>query len=205
MLNSVDGESEGSPAGRRTRMAPADRRRQLVGLGLARLVEAPGDELPVEAIAREAGISRSLLFHYFPTKADFHAEVIAAAGRRMLRTVRPPEDLRGEAAVRHLATAFVEQVARRRAFYLALRRGAMPLAAGTGVHETLRDAVTDVVVATLGLTPAQRPAVHAWWAYLEDLAVERTAGLGTDRLVEHALAVLDAVVTAPGLGRHPAR
>jgi AcrR family transcriptional regulator len=180
-------------------MAPADRRRQLVGLGLARLVDAPGEELPVDAIAREAGISRSLLFHYFPTKADFHNEVIAAAGRRMLRTVRPPDDLAGEAAVRHLAAAFVEQVDRRRPFYLALRRGAMPLAAGTGVHETLRDAVTDVVVATLGLTRRQRPAVHAWSAYLEDLAVERAPGSPTGALVDNALAVLRAVIASPTL------
>ncbi len=195
MLNSV---GDGTTNGRRVRMDPVDRRRQLVGLGLARLVEDPGEELPVDAIAREAGISRSLLFHYFPTKADFHAEVIAAAGRRMFRNVRPPADLAGEAAVRHLATAFVDQVDRRRPFYLALRRGATPLASGTAVHETLRDAVTDLVVEALDLDGGHRPAVHAWTAYLEDLAVERPGGRATPAIVEHALVVLGAAVKAPG-------
>lgn len=202
MLNSVtENVTDTASAGRRVRMAPDERRRQLVGLGLARLVEAPGEELPVDAIAREAGISRSLLFHYFPTKADYHAEVIAAAGRRMLRNVRPPESLSGEAAVRHLATAFVEQVDRRRDFYLALRRGATPLASGAGVHETLRDAITDLVMAASAFDSGRRSAVHAWTAYLEDLAVERAAGstttTTTDALVTHALAVLRAAVSPP--------
>ena len=198
MLNSVTKDvTHGASAGRRVRMAPADRRRQLVGLGLARLVEAPDEELPVDAIAREAGISRSLLFHYFPTKADYHAEVLAAAGRRMFRNVRPPEGVSGEAAVRHLATAFVDQVDRRRDFYLALRRGVTPLASGTGVHETLRDAVTDLLVTILDLSATDRPTVHAWTAYLEDLVVERPPGTATGRMVDHALAVLDAVRAAP--------
>lgn len=181
---------------RRVRMAPEERRRQLVGLGLARLVEAPALELPVEEIAREAGISRSLLFHYFPTKADFHAEVIAAAGRRMLRNVRPPQGLTGEPAVRHLATAFVEQVDRRRDFYLALRRGATPLSSGTRVHDTLRTAITELVLDALALPDEARLPVHAWTAYLEDLAVERSHDRTTGDLVDHALTVLRAATSS---------
>lgn len=191
MLNSVTATPKRTP-GARVRLAPDDRRRQLVGLGLARLVEAPSEELPVEAIAREAGISRSLLFHYFPTKADFHAEVIAAAGRRMLRNVRPPQDLAGTAAVRHLATAYADQVTRRREFYLALMRGAVPLATGSGAHETLRTAVAEIVRDRLGLPEEARPRVHAWTAYLEDLALSRATGEPTGPLVDHALAVLRA-------------
>ena len=54
----------------------------------------------MDDIAAEAGISRGLLFHYFPTKTDFYLACIAAAGRRMLRTTAPDEDLPGEAQVR---------------------------------------------------------------------------------------------------------
>ncbi len=198
MLNNVVAPMQRS----RIRMPPDERRRQLVGLGLARLVEHPADELPLDAVARDAGISRSLLFHYFPTKADFHAEVVAAAGRRVIRNLTPAAGPSGVAGVRNLATRFVEQIERRRALYLALMRGAVPLTGGTAVPETVRAAVTDRVVGLLVVDPAQRPAVHAWTAYLEDLAVNRAGA--TDAVVDHAIAVLDATVGHP-LALGPAR
>ena len=93
MLNSV------SQAPRRTRLCPDDRRRQLVGIGLAKLVATPIQDLSVDEIAAEAGISRGLLFHYFPTKTDFYLACIAAAGRRMLRTTAPDPELPPEQQV----------------------------------------------------------------------------------------------------------
>jgi AcrR family transcriptional regulator len=37
------------------------------------------DTMAIDDIAAEAGISRGLLFHYFPTKRDFHVAVARAA------------------------------------------------------------------------------------------------------------------------------
>ena len=74
-----------SAAVRRTRLTHSDRRRQLVGIGLAKLVDKPMWDLSIDEVAAEAGISRGLLFHYFPTKRDFYVACIQAAGRRILR------------------------------------------------------------------------------------------------------------------------
>ena len=82
MLNSVS-----DPV--RRRLSADDRRRQLVGIGLSRIVDTPIQDLSLDAVAAEAGISRGLLFHYFPTKTDFYLACIAAAGRRILRTTAP--------------------------------------------------------------------------------------------------------------------
>ena len=92
MLNSVSD----APAPVRRRLSAADRRRQLVAIGLAKIVETPIQDLSLDEVAAEAGISRGLLFHYFPTKTDFYLACIAAAGRRMLRTTAPDEDLSPE-------------------------------------------------------------------------------------------------------------
>ena len=86
MLNSVSDPA--IPLVRR-RLSADDRRRQLVGIGLAKIVEKPIQDLSMDDIATEAGISRGLLFHYFPTKTDFYLACIAAAGRRMLRAGWP--------------------------------------------------------------------------------------------------------------------
>ena len=71
----------------RVRMTPEDRRRQLVGIGLRKFVERPVQELSLDEVAAEAGVSRGLLFHYFPTKTDYHRAVVEAARRRVGRNV----------------------------------------------------------------------------------------------------------------------
>ncbi|MQA26173.1 MAG: TetR family transcriptional regulator, partial [Micromonosporaceae bacterium] len=67
------------PTRGRRRMPADDRRRQLVGLGLQMLTEVPIQDLSVDKVAAAAGISRGLLFHYFPTKRDFYIAVVRAA------------------------------------------------------------------------------------------------------------------------------
>ena len=70
--------------------------------------------VPAE-VAAEAGVSRGLLFHYFPTKTDYHRAVVEAARRRVGRNVSPDAGVVGEAAVRQVVERFLDQVARRRA------------------------------------------------------------------------------------------
>jgi AcrR family transcriptional regulator len=64
------------PPSRTTRLAPDERRDQLVRRGLELLSATPHDQVSIEAIARAAGISKGLLYHYFPTKADFVVAVL---------------------------------------------------------------------------------------------------------------------------------
>ena len=78
------------PAGSVTLPArlPADeRRRQLVEIGWRLLQSRPIHEMALDEVAAEAGISRTLLFHYFPTKGDFYAAVVQSAGEHLLRPV----------------------------------------------------------------------------------------------------------------------
>ena len=108
----------------RRRLSADDRRRQLVGIGLRRIVDTPIQDLSLDQIAAEAGISRGLLFHYFPTKTDFYLACIAAAGRRILRNTAPGRGGRRTGPGRStMVTAMIEQIDRRRAFYLTLVHG----------------------------------------------------------------------------------
>ncbi|KRF30332.1 TetR/AcrR family transcriptional regulator [Nocardioides sp. Soil805] len=193
MLNSVS-----DPV--RRRLSAEDRRRQLVGIGLAQIIDTPIQDLSMDQVAAEAGISRGLLFHYFPTKTDFYLACIAAAGRRILRNTAPPEGADGAAQVRAILTAMIEQIDRRRAFYLTLVHGsgvADPRLAE--VHESVRSVSTDRVVAALDLDPGLHEVVHAWWAYVEDRALTWSAspredrGLALEALVAHCERALDAL------------
>src|SRR3954469_18976227 len=62
----------------RLRMSTDARREQLVAAGTALLQHRPHTEVSIEEIAEAAGVSKGLLYHYFPTKNDF---VVAALQR----------------------------------------------------------------------------------------------------------------------------
>ena len=104
MLNSVN-----------QRWTADDRRKQLVRIGLMMLRTQPIHELSIDAVAGQAGISRGLLFHYFPSKRDYYVAVISAAGRRLLRVTKPDEALPPPEQLRQMLLSFVAFITRRRA------------------------------------------------------------------------------------------
>ena len=187
--------------GVRRRLSADERRRQLVAIGLAKIVETPIQDLSMDDIATEAGISRGLLFHYFPTKTDFYLACIAAAGRRILRTTAPDPGLSGEAQVEMTTRMMIEQIERRRGFYLALVHGhgvADPRV--SEVMDSVRDGSTERVMAALDVPEARRDVVRAWWAYTEDRALTWSAvptgerPVSLTRLVEECVAALHALL-----------
>ncbi|MEV6287262.1 TetR/AcrR family transcriptional regulator [Kribbella sp. NPDC051770] len=161
-------------------MSAEDRKKQLVRIGLMMLREQPIHELSIDAIVSEAGISRSLLFQYFPSKHDYYLAVISAAGRRLLRLTKPDASRPRDEQLREMLLAFVAFITRRRRAYISFVRGA---AGGDDyaveVYAQTRDTMAERVLALLDVPEADRePAaqermrVHAWFAYVEDLAIE---------------------------------
>ena len=53
--------------------------------------ERPYDEVSTDDIAARAGISRGLLFHYYPTKHDYYVAVLRVAGSEIssMPIIRP--------------------------------------------------------------------------------------------------------------------
>ncbi len=195
MLNSV------TVIPRRTRLTRDDRRRQLVGIGLAKLVDTPIQDLSIDEVAAEAGISRSLLFHYFPTKRDFYLACIAAAGRRILRTTAPDLDLAPGEQVRAMVRLFVQQIDRRRDFYLSLLHGTGAAdVAVVEVYDGIWAESTARVLTCLSLGPDEADVVHAWWKYVEDRALSWSGRPADARehslaeLVDHGVATLHALL-----------
>lgn len=69
----------------RRRLSTGERREQLLSVGARLFSENPYDEVWIEQVAEIAGVSRGLLYHYFPTKRDFFAAVVERESARMLR------------------------------------------------------------------------------------------------------------------------
>jgi len=83
------------PSSKTTRLAPDERREQLVRRGLELLSATPHDQVSIEAIARAAGISKGLLYHYFPTKADFVVAVLRHSYDELSARMEQATDLDG--------------------------------------------------------------------------------------------------------------
>jgi AcrR family transcriptional regulator len=71
----------------RTRLDVDERRAQLVELGLAEFGTRTYDEVSIDLIAQSAGISKGLLYHYFPTKRAFYAACVREACARLIHKI----------------------------------------------------------------------------------------------------------------------
>jgi dye decolorizing peroxidase len=70
--------------GRSTRLEVEERRRQLLQVGGQLFAHRSFDDISIDEIAQAAGISKGLLYHYFPSKRDFYVELIRKAGEDLL-------------------------------------------------------------------------------------------------------------------------
>ena len=189
----------------RSRLAPDERRAQLVALGLEMLSTRPIEEVSIDDIAAAAGISRGLLFHYFATKRDFHVAVATAAAEEMLACLSPADGgsaVDGLARLRESLAALIDYVDTHRAAYLSLVRGAMSGdPAMQALFEWTRARVTARVLEGFGYRPdgpAVVPlAVRGWVGFVEDTVTTwlQGDGLGIDRdalleLLERSLLAL---------------
>src|SRR3984885_5008924 len=76
----------------RRRLSPDDRRAELLALGAEVFGQRPYDEVPIDEIAERAGVSRALMYHYFPDKRAFFAAVVRAEGERLFEATNAPPD-----------------------------------------------------------------------------------------------------------------
>ncbi|MGH3530714.1 MAG: TetR/AcrR family transcriptional regulator [Mycobacterium sp.] len=60
----------------RRRLSPDDRRAELLALGAEVFGKRPYDDVRIDEIAERAGVSRALMYHYFPDKRAFFAAVV---------------------------------------------------------------------------------------------------------------------------------
>ena len=78
----------------RRRLSPDDRRNELLTLGAEVFGQRPYDEVRIDEIAERAGVSRALMYHYFPDKRTFFAAVVRAEGERLFEATNTPPDSR---------------------------------------------------------------------------------------------------------------
>ncbi|MCX5612781.1 MULTISPECIES: TetR/AcrR family transcriptional regulator [unclassified Streptomyces] len=84
----------------RRRLSPDERRAQLLAVGARLFARYPYDEVLMEDVAEQAGVSRALLYRHFAGKQELFAAVYRQASDRLLEQVPldRPGDLLGQLA-----------------------------------------------------------------------------------------------------------
>ncbi|MFD8993534.1 TetR/AcrR family transcriptional regulator [Streptomyces abikoensis] len=72
----------------RQRLTPAERRAQLLAVGARLFAARPYEEVLMEDVAAHAGVSRALLYRYFPGKRDLFAAIYQQAADQLLAKSR---------------------------------------------------------------------------------------------------------------------
>ena len=152
------------------RMDVDERRQQLLERGAELFTSHPYDELSMNKIAAEVGISKALLYHYFPSKQAFFEETLSAWAEELRRRTAPDPELPPVEQLKASLEAFLAMVEENAGAYRNLMDSA------TGVTE-IRDLVDQVRRQTAarildGLYPDEPPpkariAVSGWLWFMD--------------------------------------
>jgi AcrR family transcriptional regulator len=156
------------------------RREQLLATGVALFGDHPFDEVEISDIARAAGVSRGLLYRYFPDKASFFVAVVARQLDALAEATRTdPADPPGT-RLRAGLDAYFGFVDAQPEWYRSIYRSA---ASG---HPAVQDLVERAharqaervleFFPALDPTPLRRVAAHGWIAFLATAGLARLDG-----------------------------
>jgi AcrR family transcriptional regulator len=186
---------------RRKRLTPDVRRQQLIDLGKeVALTEGP-DELSVQRVADLAGVSRALVFHYFPTVNDLRVASLGQAARELIATIiAAVEQAEAERRdpFRSGLEAYVDHIYFHSANYMAIIGYAANDIELGELFDSARQAVVELIVESV-----ERPVDALWtsllrgWVSLVEISVAdwlETGQQGRDQLIDILLGVKSDII-----------
>lgn len=195
----------------RSRLALDERRAQLLELGLALFSARSYDEISIDDIATAAGVSKGLLYHYFPTKRDFYVATVREAAVELRNLTEPDGSLPPVERLRQGLEAYMDYVETHAVGYTTLLRGGIGSDGEVrAIVEETRTSMTERFLEGLEATeptPAVRLALRGWMGFCEEASLawldERQPT--RDELVTLLMVVLGSALGAAGERSEDAR
>jgi AcrR family transcriptional regulator len=188
-----------------TRLQNDERRRRLLDLGERLFTEHSYGELSMARIAREAGISKALLYHYFPSKRDYFIATLASGAEEIRRRVEPDPDLPPAQALMGSLDAYLAWIEEHADGYAKLVEGAASEPDVREIVDRVRDETAERILAGLGVgTPAASAAVRGWLWFVDGVCHEWIAKGDLDRgqVLGLLLGTLYGALTSAGAAPH---
>lgn len=187
-----------------TRLAVDERRRRLLELGSELFTRHAYDELSMAKIAKAAGISKALLYHYFPSKeAYFVATLEEKANELQQRTIPNPELPPFEQLSGSL-DEYLKWIEENAGSYDKMIRNA---GAAPEVRALLDRVRTETAQRILGgLSPGKAPspllrtAIRGWLGFLDGACLDWVNHDDVDRETLHGLLLSTLVASVLAVG-----
>jgi AcrR family transcriptional regulator len=187
-----------------TRLDVDERRRRLLELGTDLFARFSYDELTMARIAREAGISKALLYHYFPGKQAYFSAALEQKAAELAQLTRTDETLPPLEQLTSSLDAFLGWVDENAVAYGKLVRSAAAIPEVREVVDRVRDATSGRILE--GISPGAPPppglraAVRAWLWFMDGAILDwvEHRDMSRDQLRGLLLGTLLGAVTASG-------
>lgn len=175
-----------------------ERRAQLIALGERLFTSFAYSELSMARIAREAGISKALLYHYFPSKRAYFEATLQAAAEQLAADTEPDPTLPPQQQLERSLDAYLAWIDDHAEAYNKLIITAGEVAEVRAMVEAVRARTAERILAgILGdgapVPPGARAAVRGWlwfmdgacldWIAHRDLSRDQVRGLLIGTLV----------------------
>jgi AcrR family transcriptional regulator len=189
----------------RSRLKPPQRREQLLDIGAAMFAEKPYEDVFVEEIAARAGVSRALLYHYYPSKRDLYVAIFKRASIRLLARANLDSELPLAEQLASGLKAHIQYFADHPFEAIAVNRGA--LSDDPAVQAIVTEELNVVGKRLIKKLVAEgRPrdvteiAVEGWLAFVRAACVKwvQLQNISRAELTEMCLRVFECAVGYPG-------
>ena len=165
-----------------TRLANDERRRRLLELGERLFTEHAYGEISMARIAQQAGISKALLYHYFPSKRDYFVATLGRGAEEIRARIEPDPDLPPEEALMASLDAYLAWIEEHADGYAKLVQGATTDPDVREIVDTVREATAQRILEGLGAgTPAAGAAVRGWLWFVDGVCLEWVTRGGMER------------------------
>ena len=187
----------------------------MLSLGAEVFGQRPYDEVRIDEIAERAGVSRALMYHYFPDKRAFFTAVVRAEGEKLFEATntppQPEQSLFDQLRAGVLAYVHYDEAHPHGAWAAYMGMGRTdPVLRGVEDVDSDRQAnrIMDRLLEAVGepldskLERDLRVVVYGWVAYTFELCRQRIIDSSIDSgyvADSCAHALLDAVARIPGL------
>lgn len=185
------------------RMDVDERRTQLLERGAELFTTHPYEELSMNKIASEVGISKALLYHYFPSKQAYFEATLSAWAEQLRERTETDPDLPPVEQLTQSLDAFLSLVEGNAEAYRNLIRSAAGVAEIRELIEAVRQATAQRILDGLypgGAPPKARVAVSGWLWFMDGACLNWIdhRDVGREELRNLLLGVLMGSLVATG-------
>jgi len=186
-----------------TRLHVDQRRRQLLDAGAELFARYSYDELSMAKIAREVGISKALLYHYFPSKQAYFQATLEQAAAELAETVQPDPDLPAIEQLMGSLEAYLGWIERNADAYAKLITSVGSVPEVRELVERVRNETAERIlqgISPAGAAPPLRAAVRGWMWFMDGAILDwiEHRDIERERLQGLLLGTLLGAVTASG-------